>query len=64
MSKKALYAAYRGDDLVGIGTARELAEKMGITWSTFHYYASPSHLKRTAGSKRAARVVRIDGDDQ
>lgn len=43
---KKQYAVYRGDDLLAIGTAEEIAEKLGIKKETVYFYASPSYKKR------------------
>lgn len=43
---KKQYAVYRGDDLLAIGTAEEIAEKLGIKKETVYFYASPTHKKR------------------
>lgn len=43
---KKQYAVYRGDDLLAIGTAEEIAEKLGIKKKTVYFYASPSYKKR------------------
>ena len=40
------YALYRGDDLLGIGTAVELAELIGVKEDTIKWYATPSARKR------------------
>jgi hypothetical protein len=41
------YAAYRGDELIGFGTAREIAEKMGVTIQSLNCYKSPSRKSKT-----------------
>ncbi len=43
---KKQYAVYKGDDLLAIGTAEEIAEKLGIKKETVYFYASPTHKKR------------------
>ncbi|HEM3577530.1 TPA: hypothetical protein ACGPBB_001560 [Streptococcus suis] len=52
------YALYKGDKLLAIGTAKELAEKFGVKVSTIHFYKSPAYIKRTEESK-ARRLVEI-----
>lgn len=41
------YAMYKGDKLVATGTAREIAEQMGISVKTVYWYASPAARRRT-----------------
>lgn len=43
---KKQYAVYKGDDLLVIGTAEEIAEKLGIKKETVYFYASPAHKRR------------------
>lgn len=52
-----LYAAYRGDELVAIGTVEELAEILGVKPRTVRWYATPTGKKRAERSKRARLVV-------
>lgn len=52
-----LYAAYRGDELVAIGTVEELAEVLGVKPRTVRWYATPSAKKLAERSKRARLVV-------
>lgn len=57
MSEKE-YALYKGDELLAIGTAKELAEQFGVKVSTIHFYKSPTYIKRTNETK-ARRLVEI-----
>ncbi|HFI0151143.1 TPA: hypothetical protein ACGO3A_002038 [Streptococcus suis] len=52
------YALYKGDKLLAIGTAKELAEKFGVKVATIHFYKSPAYLKRT-DDKKARRLVEV-----
>ena len=45
--KGKIYAMYKGDNLLGIGTTEELAELRGVKEDTIIYYHSPSKRKRT-----------------
>lgn len=52
------YALYKGDELLAIGTAKELAEQFGVKVATIHFYKSPTYIKRTNETK-ARRLVEI-----
>jgi len=52
------YALYKGDKLLAIGTAKELAEQFGVKVSTIHFYKSPAYIKRTS-DVRGRRLVEI-----
>ncbi|HEM5945305.1 TPA: hypothetical protein U2B00_001989 [Streptococcus suis] len=52
------YALYKGDNLLAIGTAKELADKFGVKVSTIHFYKSLAYIKRTSDA-RGRRLVEI-----
>ena len=45
------YALYKGDELIGMGTKRELADKFGVKPSTISYYHTPTYINRTSETK-------------
>lgn len=49
------YALYKGEEILAIGTADEIAEELGILKKTVWYYGTPSQHKRTSGTN--ARVL-------
>ena len=61
------YALYEGEELLSMGTAKEIAKEMGIQVSSVYFYQTPTHKKRLANSKNPdnARVlVRLDDDGE
>ncbi|MGV3029694.1 hypothetical protein ACEE42_03855 [Streptococcus suis] len=52
------YALYKGDKLLAIGTAMELAERFSVKVSTIHFYKSPAYIKRT-NEMKARRLVEV-----
>lgn len=63
----AEYALYKGDEIIGIGTAKELAEKLGIKPETIRWYATPSQEKRVAAAadpENQMIAVKIDEKDE
>lgn len=56
------YALYRGDDLLGIGTAKELAEAQGVKPETIKFYATPVYQRRANGSPKRLTAVKIEED--
>ena len=53
------YALYKGDELLSIGTIKELAEEFRVGERTIHFYMTPTYKKRTNESK-ARRLVKLD----
>lgn len=56
------YALYKGDELLAAGTAREIADQIGVTEKTAFHYGTPTYQKRT--SENARRLVRLEDDDE
>ena len=49
--KKVEYAAYKGEDIIGVGTIDELAKTTGFTKQTLKFSATPTARKRNKGNK-------------
>ena len=61
---RKLYALYKGDELLMIGTVYAIAKSRGVTVDTVHWLASPTNRKRAENSKRGRLFVeRINEDD-
>lgn len=61
MHKPKIYALYKGNELLEIGTKKELAEKFGVKTETIGYYSTPAYQQRTNPDK-ARRLVALDED--
>ena len=46
------YALYKGEELLAIGTIKEIAEQMEVKYRTIMYYKTPSQKKRAKGNSR------------
>lgn len=46
------YALYKDDELLALGTMKEIAKQMGVKYRTIMYYKTPSQKKRTKGKGR------------
>ena len=51
------YALYKGDELLAMGTKREIAEQLGVSPSTVGYYGTPVYARRT--TERGRGLVEI-----
>lgn len=49
--KKQDYALYKGDELLDMGTAEEIAARRGVKPETIYYYATSQYRKRRRNSK-------------
>lgn len=52
------YALYKGEEIIAMGTKREIAEKLGISVNTITFYGTPSYAKRTS-EKNGRRLVKL-----
>lgn len=52
------YALYKGEELLGMGTIRELAERFNVKTTTLYYYRTPTYLNRTSDTK-GRRLVEL-----
>lgn len=51
------YALYKGEELLAMGTKREIAEQLGVSARTVGYYDTPVYARRT--SENGRRLVEI-----
>jgi hypothetical protein len=56
--EKMVYALYKGDEFLDLGTKEELAKVLGVKQQTISFYMSPVHYKISKGNGYV--VIRID----
>ena len=56
--KPGIYALYKGDSLLAMGTYKELAKKMRVEVNTIKKYGRPSYRKRV--SEKGRRLIRVE----
>jgi hypothetical protein len=56
-----VYVLYDGDDVIGVGTASELARLLGVTQETIKGYAKASY--KALGRDRVAERVTVRPED-
>lgn len=66
VNRVQVYALYQGDDLLSVGTAREIAEERGVKRNTITFLGSPSYKQRLKPDSKAlvAHVVGTVGDGE
>ena len=68
MARKSenIYAIYKGDAYVDMGTAHELAEKYGLKTETIWWLSSKNSHKRVEKGKNYTIVIKVEDieDDQ
>ena len=69
MSKEKLFALYKGDEFIDIGTAKELAKKRNVKPDFIKYLSTPANKRRIANRKnnnkpsKALISVKIEDED-
>ena len=51
------YVLYKGEEVIGIGTAKELAKKFNVKKNTIYFYGSNACRERYKGNRRIAVKV-------
>jgi DNA-binding CsgD family transcriptional regulator len=46
------YALYKGEELLAIGTKREIAEQLGVSVNSVSHYGTPVYARRTSENGR------------
>lgn len=60
MGRKQLeYALYKGDELLAIGTLREISKKRGVLPETIRFYQSRAYKSRGKGENRLL-LIRVE----
>ena len=60
MKKEKIYALYKGDVFIAMGTKKELAKYIGVSVRTIEFYATPTYQKRY--NYKGWVVIRIEDD--
>lgn len=62
-SRPVLYSAYRGDEFLCVGTAREVARATGLSEYSVRWRSTPSVRRRMSGSRGGIMVTRLDDEE-
>ena len=59
--KPSIFALYKGDRFIDVGTIGEMAARHNVKEKTLHFYATRIHRNRV--SEKGLIVVRLEEDD-
>lgn len=62
MGKPKEWALYKGEDLLSMGTVKEIAEDMNIQERSVHFYKTPTYKKRDKGNRRVLVSLEEEGE--
>ena len=60
--KKYVYALYKGDEFIDLGTLEELAKKEGVKKHTILYYQTQAYKRKAKEDKNRRVLIKIEGD--
>lgn len=52
-----IYALYKGEEMLMMGTKKEIAEFLGVKLSTVTFYISSANKKRDKGNKKVVVYI-------
>lgn len=58
--KNKIYALYKNDELLVIGTTKEIAKFRNVKVETIRFYRTPTYKKRCRNSKKRLELIEVD----
>lgn len=58
MSK--IYAMYKGDDCIAMGTIIQLSKQLGVSIQTIRFYLTPSYRKRVKKGNNRRELIKVE----
>lgn len=58
--EQVIYAAYKGEEIVAMGTLKEVAQALRIKESSVIWYTKPSAKKRTEKYKNGRTIIKFE----
>lgn len=61
MSREKVFAAYKGDKFISVGTLKELSKELNTKISTLRFHSKPIYFSRTK-EETSLRLYRVEED--
>ena len=58
--KRWVYAMYKGDDILAIGTSDEICEQMNLNKKTFQFYRTNWYKKLLKNGRKGRYIIKLD----
>lgn len=58
--KKGIYALYKGDKFIDLGTLEELAKKENVSKKTIFYYKTPAYKRKFKNDENRKVLIKIE----
>ena len=60
MRKNNIYALYKGDTFINLGTVKELAKFMNVSEATIRFYITKVYKERRKDSNNSYIVIKVE----
>ena len=64
MQMKTIYAMYRGDNFIDLGTLDYLSKKFKVKKKTIGFYCSLAYKKRLKDYSNAIWIIRLENENE
>lgn len=58
--KDKVYALYKKEECIGIGTTKELSEQLNVQEKTIKFYKTPTYKKRVKKGINRRELIRVE----
>ena len=58
------YAVYKGDEIVAIGSVKEIAEQLNVKETSVYFWKSPANHKRNENPRGCRKVAYVIEEDE
>lgn len=55
-----IYAMYKGEDCIAMGTIIQLSKQLGVSIQTIRFYLTPSYKKRVKKGKNRRELIKVE----
>lgn len=55
-----VYAMYKGDECLAIGTVIQLSKQLGVSIQTIRFYLTPSYKKRVKKGNNRRELIKVE----
>lgn len=60
MSKEGIYAVYKGDEFIDLGTKKQLAKTLNCKTKSIAFMTTPCYKKRIKGKENRLTVIKVE----
>lgn len=58
------FALYKGDEMLSVGTIKEIADEMGVREGTIRFYQHPTYQQRAKEPRNRRVLIKLEDDEE